>query len=257
MAISSSDWNPDSEIVTGIGQVVSANLTRANELFRDKKERTRTDDGQWLELVYCILAGTQVPVERARAAHDRLCVPENRARIALREVARNPEVALEWIQGELVAAGYRYPATKARAIVSAAQFFESEYEGRPSLFLQAAEPRELRIRLARDVSGVGIKIASHWLRNTGALVGTVDVHLRRFIESVVLHVDLADTGDHFPDGTFVLYERVLAEVADALDEPLPQVQFALWLYARERCSPGICSGCPLAGVCSRARPALF
>jgi thermostable 8-oxoguanine DNA glycosylase len=80
----------------------------------------------WWELVYCVLAGSQIPMESARKSLN-----------ALKEILRDPDDIqqiraaqdVQAVDDLLRASGYRYHHTKAMAISAAAEFALQKYEG--------------------------------------------------------------------------------------------------------------------------------
>lgn len=200
----------------------------AGELFREKRKMVATDQGAWLELVYCILAGTQVPVETAKSSWLRLqgC---NKILSPPRLVSNESESVSE-IEQHLRSSGYRYPRQKAEVIVLAARFVGCHCpEGiRKQLRKQGWE--DFANSLIRNVKGIGKKIANHWLRNMGEPTSTIDVHLLRLFRRLGI---LESDSDHVTREDFERLQKVMLSVANRLGLPVGEVQYSLWLYARE------------------------
>jgi thermostable 8-oxoguanine DNA glycosylase len=234
MKVQSSDpTQPEqlNQLILGEFEMIAAPFfSRAEVLFQQKRLAACTAKGVWCELVYCILAGSQVPIETARRSHEALC-----------NLWVNPalpddpklDVELSTLVTSLKSTGYRYYRTKAQVIYQAALFVSGDLASDPrSLFLSDPDPRAVERRLRAGVKGIGRKIANHWMRNVGLDTCTVDIHLKRLFKDFGLF-----HGD--PEGTTsdVEFDQILAHVRDLaryLGRPLGETQFALWLGARER-----------------------
>lgn len=209
-------------------EMARPHLNEAWQLFAAKAEATATDEGRWLELVYCILAGTQVKVETARRVFDFAVGALQPLRHPARLAATPGAVTI--LATVLHDAGYRYYNGKAVAIVAAAVWLANDYDGRVSHFLSSQRDvmdmaREVQYR----VKGVGRKIANHWLRNIGCDTCTIDLHLLRVFRNLGFI-----TRDGPPrEAEFNACVAALREVATALDVPLRVAQYAVWLEARK------------------------
>jgi N-glycosylase/DNA lyase len=243
---------PDSSVSELVRPLALINLARAQRLFDDKRSATRTDSGKWEELVYCILAGSQVPIEKAHAAQESLFDCAVGFDTSILGITTSPSEPL--IAERLRLVGYRYHHTKAATITAAARFFATGYHGSPELFLSSGDPNHLRRALVSDIRGIGIKIASHWLRNVGLPIATIDIHIRRFVNACVLRQTTV-VGDKtkLTTSEFFEYEDILRSIADFLELPLPVFQYSIWLFAREHCSKSSCGGCLCANYCVRYR----
>lgn len=229
-----------------LAAVVGVNLDRAIALFAEKSEHTRDDAGKWHELVYCILAGSQVPARRVRVIHARLL----RARPDLLQMGPlcHPETERS-LAVYLRHEGYRYHTQKASVVANAARFFCGNYDCSIAAFLASSDPNGLREELARDVKGLGLKIASHWLRNIGLPVCTIDIHLRRLLRNLGMTVD--DVRHDVKPAHFIEMEGVFRQLACSVHLPLGVFQYAVWQYALHRCAYLHCAGCSLLPECAR------
>ena len=138
-------------------------MGEAEALFEAKRLASRTNAGRWNELVYCILAGTQVPIETARRAHTDLV---GLGLVKLNRIADAPETYRRRIGSALQKCGYRYYRQKAATIVAAAKFLCRRCDGDVATFLKRGEVETRVEELVKGVAGIGLKTANHWPRWT-------------------------------------------------------------------------------------------
>lgn len=152
---------------------------------------TIREDDLWRELVACIL-GSRVRFEIAHAAvermerNDLLCEPRRSARFEQYE--RDVKNALSGADGLVGQSRYPFFRMRANQIRQAA---ERLYGCRKSIraFLEdSRDIRDARRRLASEVSGLGPKQASLFLRNIGysAHVAVLDIHVLTYMSWVGL-----------------------------------------------------------------------
>jgi len=194
----------------------------------------------WLELVYCILAGTQVRSESATEAVYAL-IGDLGGGILFSVMARSPERYTSRMTRVLRNAGYRFPHSKSCAIVSAAAYF-------PHLMHEWASPREMNVFDARSemvthIRGVGIKTASLWLRNIGHDLPVVDVHVRKVLACSSSGY-LNPTGNSISDREYEATERLILQIATKTGVPSGKLDYAIWVHGKHHCSAGMCEACP-------------
>jgi len=228
---------------------------RAYEFFKQKKNSNLSEEGKWKEMIYCILAGTQVPVEIARRAQ--LAILEykdgNGYIWNIDRLSNKSEEDFKQLEKILRNAGYRYPKTKAKCIMNAAEFFVKNYNGSINEFL-ASQPdaKLLRSTLIRNIKGIGIKIATHWLRNIGYPLGTIDIHVKRLLEWTGL-VELENWPNTMTDKLFIFLERKIEDLARDARLEVNILQYELWLYGRNFCSKNKCKECRAKNFCMKGR----
>lgn len=214
------------EVLAGIA---NPHMAEAAALFEQKRRSNRQPHGLWRELVYCILAGSQVKFELARKATSELLrriKPDDSPASFAAGAAGERVLEIAQI---LKSAGYRYHTRKADALRSAA---EAVVKG-PNDWIEqlvASEPTRAERILVSEVNGVGKKIANHWLRNAGADTCTVDLHLARlFHELGLVHVQKLSSlkKDEFRKGV-----DLIRGLATQMGSPLADTQYALWLGAK-------------------------
>lgn len=210
--------------------ISSVFISEAKTLFKKKSLITAKDRGKWEELIYCILAGSQFPVIKLKVIHKQLIkdyYKETRMNSFLKSGDKN---AME-LAKILKALGYRYHTQKAFVISNAAKFFLNNYKGRISLFLKSEQDSsQLRDVLVQNIKGIGFKIASHWLRNIGYEVCTIDIHLRRLFVRLKLSKDNPEA--QLSTGDFLMLEEILREWSKLQKVGIGILQYAVWEYAR-------------------------
>lgn len=130
------------------------------------RENLRDEQKVWEELVYC------------------LCTPQTKADNALKAVEMLKTTGyLEQGNTEKIAkvlrlCGVRFHNTKAKNIVKAKKIFPLVYRKITS----ADDVEEIRNYLAENVDGLGLKEASHLLRNVGfEKVAIIDRHIMKYL----------------------------------------------------------------------------
>ena len=236
-----------------IAEIRKAYDKRAFEFFKEKKFQSLTNTGKWHALIYCILAGTQVPVEIARKAYEAIIAyKDDEGAIAdMKRLAKQSKDDLDKLEAIVRGVGYRYPRQKSNCIMQAATYFQMEYGGDINLFLESAKDgRVLRDKLKNRVKGIGIKIATHWLRNIGYELGTIDIHVRRLLEWTKL-ADIDFWPKSMSERLFRTLEKEIEELASIANVDLNVLQYELWLFGRNYCSKNRCKECPAANVCPK------
>jgi thermostable 8-oxoguanine DNA glycosylase len=202
--------------------------SEAIELFEEKRRLCSRRNGLWHELVYCILAGTQVPMESARFAHAAAISYFGRS---FSPKGFSPHTdSVSKLATLLKDAGYRYHTTKAQVVGNAATFFLESYRGSIRSFLDGHSADYLEAQLTANVNGIGIKIANHWLRNIGLDTCTIDIHLKRLFDEFAILSESHET----EAGKFRAGISAIRSLASFMNMPVGETQYALWLAARAR-----------------------
>ena len=194
----------------------------------------------WREMIYCILAGTQVSTVIVKRSYFTLI--ENIPKILdynyIAEYARKYQKEIATILQNI---GYRFYSTKSIAIVNAAKFFQKFIEKFQDF--KEINPLDARAVLVENVNGIGNKIASHWIRNIGHDIPIIDVHVRRvlccagFLDEKYLKSQITDSEYHY-------IETIVKDLAKQIDMGVGQLDYILWIHGREYCVGKKCSSCP-------------
>ncbi|MFH1751838.1 MAG: N-glycosylase/DNA lyase [archaeon] len=115
--------------------------------------------------------------------------------------------------------GHRYPNTRANFIVMARNFKQELKK------LKSFENPLLRDYLVKNVKGLGLKEASHFLRNVGFLdFAIIDFHIADLLEKHGLMVKPKTIGRR----TYLNTEKVLQEIAEKTSLTLGELDLYLW-----------------------------
>lgn len=154
-----------------------------------------TEDDLWRELVACIL-GSRVRFEIAHSAVERiekmglLCRPRRSSRFDQYEQDVSDALSSKTVEEDENSSPSRYPFFRSRAkqIRLASERLYGCHGSIREFLDDARDTREARRRLAADVSGLGPKQASLFLRNTGYAtdVAVLDVHVLTYMNWVGL-----------------------------------------------------------------------
>ena len=224
-------------------------LNKSVELFEDKSILTNTNEGKWKEFIYCILAGTQFPVTKLKTIFP-LLFSKYENLFNIKSFKTKNESKRNDVAVVLKSLGYRYHTQKANTIVNSGTFFNEKFNGNIEAFLNTHSDVDLiRKKLVNEIKGVGIKIASHWLRNIGMPVCTVDVHLRRLLYNLRLSEENPE--GPLKDSDFLILENIFREWSVILNVNLGILQFSIWEYTREFCAHFNCTQCSLVNKCKR------
>lgn len=197
----------------------------------------------WNELIYCVLAGTQVSTNIVKKSYLNLIdsIPEI---TDFNYIARFPEKYEKEIASVLQKTGYRFYSAKSATIINSARFFQvfiDKYE-----FFDHIDPIDARKLLTEHVKGIGNKIASHWIRNIGYQMPIIDIHVRRvlccagFIDKKYLKPQICESDYQYIEG-------VVVELANQIDMDVGRLDYILWIHGREYCTRKNCSSCPFGG----------
>ncbi len=155
------------ELLQDVRRVVDSGVRRIVERrIREFKQTGRMGDEAWFkEMCFCILTANYSALGALRIwsiiGDGFITWPEERLRMALK------------------ALGHRFPNTRARYIVEA----RKHLRGLKERILNQPSENAARMMLARDVKGLGMKEASHFLRNVGFdNLAIVDFHILNLLE---------------------------------------------------------------------------
>ncbi|MCS7385358.1 MAG: N-glycosylase/DNA lyase [archaeon GB-1867-005] len=164
------------ELIDDINKVKSKSKVRnlVENRIAEFLETNKADDNRWFEeLAFCILTANSSAMKGLKAIE------------LLKERNLLLQGSLEELEKTLKEAGHRYAKTRAEYIISARKLV-------PGLKRQITSIRGInnkRTWLAQNVMGIGMKEASHFLRNVGYLdVAIIDRHIIK----ILISYDLID-----------------------------------------------------------------
>ncbi len=184
----------------------------------------------WYELVYCILAGSKVHTKIVLKSYANLIEKEPK-NVLFSNLIVEQEKCMRYLKETLRQSGYRFYNSKAETVLNAAFFYISVYS---DLENKKVDAKELRTKIVSNVSGIGIKIATHWLRNIGFDFPIVDVHTRNILVKVQL-IDRKFKKQSLTISEYLFIENVLFNLSKQLSMPASNIDYALWKHGMERC----------------------
>ncbi len=213
---------------------------RGNEFLEEIAESINDWDDAWREMLYCILAGTQVSTEIVRRSYFGLIesMPEI---LDFKAFKKNPIEIQKKIALTLKRNGYRFYETKSKTMVHAADYFGDIIKDYKNL--RDMDWYDVRHRLIKDVNGIGNKIASHWLRNIGYELPIIDIHVRRVLSCAGL-IDIKYAAYHISDSEYKYLEKKVIEISNQMNIGVAKLDFILWSHGREYCVHKACLKCP-------------
>jgi N-glycosylase/DNA lyase len=152
---------------------------------------TMTEKDLWRELVACIL-GSRVRFEVAHSAVERMeencLLCESRRSSRFEQYEQDVIRALSEVEGPGAQSRYPFFRMRANQIRHAAERLYGYHETIRAFLENSRDIRDARRRLALEVSGLGPKQASLFLRNIGytARVAVLDVHVLTYMSWVGL-----------------------------------------------------------------------
>lgn len=216
-------------------------LIKSNEDQPRKTWREMSETQLWEELCLCMLS-SNVPYELALSAfwhlHDiHLLNPGWLIGCA---------TAVERIEYELSKQiylprkkdgskrKYRFPHTRAQNIVNAAKILCQNGHHLKSVLRNSHSGQEARAFLAENVPGIGLKQASHFLRNIGYSdsLAIIDSHVIGFLREVgAIHKKRIKT---VTPKVYTRLETIVVDLCDSLGVNLSIFDMAIWRYMRGR-----------------------
>jgi N-glycosylase/DNA lyase len=206
--------------------------------WRDIPEQTL-----WESLALCILS-SNVHFDTAKSAADQLRYKGILASVVTDQSARMIRVIATELQRPIYLPRridgsfrrYRFPNVRARNLVNAARSIYGAGGSLQSLLGSFNSNEEARRFLSTEISGLGLKEASHFLRNIGYCVdlAIIDVHVVSFLKELAL-IDHND----FRSSTITakIYgrlEAIMRWIASTLGVNLAIFDIAVWNYMRTK-----------------------
>lgn len=170
------------------------------------------DSFAWFnELAYCLLTAYS-SAERGQLCVDALC-----------DCGAMLEGSVEEVAATLRCQGHRFAERRAEYIIEARRLIPDLKK----IIEGFGDPRDAREWLVENVKGLGLKEASHFLRNVGYMdVAIIDRHILSNMAEHGLIVE-AD-GKGITRRRYLDYERILAVVAERVGLPLGEMDLYLW-----------------------------
>jgi len=124
------------------------------------------------------------------------------------------------LAGRLKKMGYRFPNTRAKYIVEARRHVKNLKK-----ILSSLKGVELRGWFVKNVKGLGLKEASHFLRNIGFKdYAIIDFH----IVDLLVKYGLAEKPESMSKKSYLAIEKTLRKIARKLEMTLAELDLYLW-----------------------------
>jgi N-glycosylase/DNA lyase len=162
-----------------------------------------------------------------------LCTPQTKAKAAwynavlpLMECGRLYSCEREELEGFLKNTGVRFHRTKAGNIIEARKKFAKK--GVKETVAGCCDPQELRNRLAEEVRGLGMKEASHFLRNIG-LGRDLAILDRHILRNLVLLGVIEKIPKSLTKKKYLEIEDRMREFSKEIRIPMDELDMLLWM----------------------------
>jgi len=197
------------ELLQADKRVVESGVRRIVERrISEFKKTGRMGDEAWFkEMCFCILTANYSALRALRMwsiiGEGFITWPEERLRMALKSL------------------GHRFPNARARYIVEARRHIR----GLKERILNQPSEHAARIMLVRDVRGLGMKEASHFLRNVGFdNLAIIDFHILNLLERYGLIV----RPKTLTRRRYLAIEALMRSLAEELGLTLSRLDLYLW-----------------------------
>jgi N-glycosylase/DNA lyase len=176
-----------------------------------KKAKQRSDEHITAELIFCM----QTPQSKAKHARETV----NRLK------ACNKIITADETDIRQKMHGVRFADKKAKYIAEAKKKVEEIKK------MLDTSPFELREWLVKNIKGMGMKLASHYLRNIGIFgLAILDVHVQNFMEKSGM---LEGKVGHLNKKQYLENEKRYLNLAKELGIFPEELDIAIWLYGNK------------------------
>ncbi len=220
--------------------LIALHNRRGEDFLEEMADSINDWDDAWREMLYCILAGTQVSTDIVKRSYINLIesVPEISD---FNIIKKSPMQLQEKIASTLKLSGYRFYKTKSKTIINSANYFADLIKDHENF--RSMDWYDARIQLIKNVNGIGNKIASHWLRNIGFQLPIIDIHVRRVLSCAGL-IDNKYAKQQISDSEYWYLEKKVVEISNQMNIDVAKLDFILWNHGREYCVHNACLRCP-------------
>jgi len=221
---------PRSKLPGGILEAYQAIMRRCDHR---RNWNNMTEEELWHELCFCVLS-SNVHYETAYSAllqleAKRLIETSGCSAKLITTELRRPIYLPRRKDGSF--RRYRFPRRRARDIVRARQYVYQIVGGVKKLLERTDNAFEMRDLLTKNVSGLGLKEASHFLRDVrfSDSLAIIDSHVADYIRMNFREVQNVD---HFTQRTYLELERLIQNVATNHNLSLAVLDMAIWEWMR-------------------------
>ncbi|MEM4714321.1 MAG: N-glycosylase/DNA lyase [Candidatus Nanoarchaeia archaeon] len=162
-----------------------------------------------------------------------ICTPQTRAKSANTAIKNLVETNIlfegneQQISEILAKNGVRFHKNKAKYIVQAREIFTKNNKLKIKSMLNTEDVKGLRNWLAKNILGINMKEASHFLRNIGygKDLAILDRHVLRKLKELNI---IKEIPKHISKSTYLELEQKLAFLAQKLNISLAELDMTLW-----------------------------
>jgi len=193
----------------------------------------------WSELCLCILA-SNVPFEQAQSATQHLQRKNFLDPFWILETSNSWKIISYELSKQIclprkkdgTLRKYRFPNVRAKNIVRASSFLYSEKNNLKNLLQNFESETIAREFLVHNISGLGLKEASHFLRNIGFAqsLAIIDVHIISFL----MQLGLISEFPTLTDKKYFELEDKMQKLANFYGFNLAILDNAIWNYMKYR-----------------------
>lgn len=194
----------------------------------------------WKELCFCLLSGnvafelvksTIEVLDRKKFLDYDWILEERHSQELIFKLFSGPNFEPKKKDGQL--RKYRYPKKRSEEITSAAKILYSSSSIKQRLE-ESTSIIEVRNFFARQVPGIGIKEASHFLRNVGYsnTLAVIDVHVLNFLKEN--HFVNPSDVKNLTESRYEKLEIILQNLAEFHGLNLGVLDLAIWHYMRSK-----------------------
>ena len=207
-----------------------------------KKWRFMNEKKLWMELCLCILS-SNIQYELAQSALSHLnkknlidpywiIEKQNSLKIIAFELSK-PIYHPAKKDGSL--RKYRFPNVRARDLVKSAYFLYSDGRYIKTLLTKSNSIEQIRSFLVENISGLGLKESSHFLRNIGfdSSLAIIDVHIVSFLKDLKI---ISKNNKPITPKYYFELEKKMQELAEFYGLNLGVLDNAIWYYMKYKAS---------------------
>jgi len=129
---------------------------------------------------------------------------------------------------------YRFPNTRAENIVKAAKTIYQRHHGLMQLLRNLDDEEKARDFLAMKIPGIGLKQASHFLRNIrySESLAIIDSHIIAFLAEIgtIPHERIKTVTPEI----YMRLEKIIQDLSESLETDMSVFDMAVWQYMRRR-----------------------
>lgn len=193
----------------------------------------------WNELCLCILA-SNVPFEQAQSATEHLKLNNFINRDWILENPNSEKIIAIELSKQICLPRkkngdfrkYRFPNVRAKNIVNTCNFLSHTNNSLKKLLKQFKSEESARNYLSKNISGLGLKESSHFLRNIGyaTTLAIIDVHIISFLKNIKLISEIPS----LTDSKYYELEDKMRKLANFYGINLAILDNAIWNYMKFR-----------------------